>query len=107
MTEDEVTMPELLEDNATEAQQRTYDDQLAKHKEWKGDNAKAMGIIWLRVSAAIANTIKGKTTAQEMWMQLLDNHGKLGLAAIYAKFKSAIELQISNNQNPAPAIAKL
>ncbi|KAJ3559245.1 hypothetical protein NM688_g454 [Phlebia brevispora] len=49
----------------------------------------------------------GKATAQEMWTQLRDDHSKPGLAAIYAEFKSTIDLQIPANQNPAPPIAKL
>ena len=94
------TAPSKPKDDASAALQ-------AEYKSWKDDNLRAMGNISLRCTPSVRQYLKNLTTADKMWDKLFEEFGKPGLAAIFAEFKSAIELNVPASQNPQTAIQKL
>lgn len=77
------------------------------YRQWKEDNLRAMGNIRLRCSPAIAQQIKGKTTAKEIYETLKSEFDKTGMASIFAEFKAALDISIPASQSPVLAIQKL
>lgn len=57
-----------------------------------------MGNICLHLSLMIAQLIKGKTIAKDIWGKLKAVHSQMTLDNAYIKFKGIINTYISNNQ---------
>ena len=83
------------------------DEAKEEYNEWKESNEKVMGIIRLRVTASVAQHIRGKTSAKAMWDELKDRFGKPSVSAIFTEFKAALDVRVPSNQNPMPALQKL
>lgn len=88
----------------------TNQDELDKaaqeQEEWDDENEKAMGSIRLRLSPAMAQIVKGETTAKDMWEALEAAHTQKTLGNAYVEFQGLIGLTIPNDSSPASAIAK-
>jgi hypothetical protein len=66
-----------------------------------------MGYICLRVSLDVAQLIKGKSSAKEMWDSLKEGHSCQTLANAYIELKSILDTRILEDQPPAASLAKI
>jgi hypothetical protein len=66
-----------------------------------------MGYIRLRVSPDVAQLVKGKDSAKQMWDSLKEGHSRQTLANAYVEFKSILNTRIPEDQNPTAALAKI
>jgi hypothetical protein len=66
-----------------------------------------MSYIRLRVSPDVAQLVKGKDSAKQMWDSLKEGHSRQMLANAYVEFKGILDTRILENQNPAVALAKI
>jgi hypothetical protein len=78
-----------------------------KQEDWNKDNERMMGYICLRVSPDVAQLIKGKNTAKQMWYSLKEGHSRQTLANTYVEFKGILDTRIPEDQSPGPALAKI
>jgi len=76
-------------------------------EEWEENNAKALGMMLLRVHHTIANKFETVQYAATVWASLKNLYGKPGLAGTYLEFKGAMETYIPGNQDPSLALDKL
>ena len=80
-----------------------------KIEDWEDDNQKAVGNIMLQ----LAPQIQGNLTSEVMdgagllWSHLEKQYGKPGIIATYLKFKAAMDIKISDNEDPTIAIDKM
>ena len=80
-----------------------------KIEDWEDDNQKAVGNIMLR----LAPQIQGNLTSEAMdgagllWSHLEKQYGKPGIIATYLEFKSAMDIKISDNEDPTITIDKM
>ena len=89
------------------------DEDVAANKEkiedWEDDNQKAVGNIMLR----LAPQIQGNLTSETMdgtgllWDHLEKQYGKPGIIATYLEFKAAMDIKISDNEDPLTAISRM
>ena len=89
------------------------DDDIAANKEkiedWEDDNQKAVGNIMLR----LAPQIQGNLTSEVMdgagllWDHLEKQYGKPGIITTYLEFKSAMDIKITDQEDPTVAINKM
>jgi len=76
-------------------------------EEWEENNAKALGMMLLRVHHTIVNKFETELYAATVWASLKNLYGKPGLAGVYLEFKGAMETYIPGNQDPSIALDKL
>jgi oligoendopeptidase F len=87
--------------------QDDIDKATEKQEDWDKDNERVMGYIRLRVSPDVAQLIKGKTSAKQMWDSLKEGHSRQTLANAYVEFKGILDTRIPEDQSPSPALAKI
>jgi hypothetical protein len=87
--------------------QEDIDKATEKQEDWDKDDERVMGYIRLRVSPDIAQLIKGKNSAKQMWDSLKEGHSRQTLANAYIEFKSILNTRIPEDQSPGPALAKI
>ena len=93
--------------DAVEAAQRRADRAQDKLDDWNENDGKARGNMRLRLSPAIVNLVKGKTTAKEVWEALRDAHQQATLGNAYIEFKSMLDARIPDDKSPADVLAKI
>ena len=80
-----------------------------KIEDWEDDNQKAVGNIMLR----LAPQIQGNLTPEIMdgagilWDHLEKQYGKPGIIATYLEFKGAMDIKITDQEDPTIAIDKM
>ena len=80
-----------------------------KIENWEDDNQKAVGNIMLR----LAPQIQGNLTSEIMdgagllWAHLEQHYRKPGIIATYLEFKAAMDIKISDQEDPTIAINKM
>jgi hypothetical protein len=87
--------------------QDDIDKATKKQEDWDKDDERVMDYIRLRVSPDVAQLIKGKSTAKQMWDSLKEGHSRQTLANAYIKFKGILDTRIPEDQSPGPALAKI
>jgi hypothetical protein len=87
--------------------QTKIDKATTVQEDWDQDNERVMGYIRLRVSPDVAQLVKGKDTAKEMWDSLKEGHSRQTLANAYVKFKGILDTRLPKDQSPANALAKI
>jgi hypothetical protein len=87
--------------------QSDVDKATEKQEDWDKDNERVMGYIRLRVSPDVAQLVKGKNSAKEMWDSLKEGHSRQTLANAYVEFKGILNTRIPDDQNPTAALAKI
>jgi hypothetical protein len=87
--------------------QSNIDKATEKQEDWDKDNECMMGYIRLRISPDIAQLVKGKDSAKEMWDSLKEGHSRQTLANAYVKFKGILDTRILEDQSPASTLAKI
>jgi hypothetical protein len=87
--------------------QSDVDKATEKQEDWDKDNERVMSYIRLRVSPDVAQLVKGKNSAKEMWDSLKEGHSRQMLANAYVEFKGILDTRIPEDQNPAAALAKI
>ena len=89
------------------------DEDVATNKEkiedWEDDNQKAVGNIMLRLAPQIQGNLMSETMdgAGLLWDHLEKQYGKPGIIATYLEFKAAMDIKISDNEDPTTAIDKM
>jgi hypothetical protein len=87
--------------------QSDVDKATEKQEDWDKDNERVMGYICLRISPDVAQLVKGKDFAKQMWDSLKEGHSWQTLANAYVEFKGIFDTRIPEDQNPAAALAKI
>jgi hypothetical protein len=87
--------------------QDDIDKATEKQEDWDKDDERVMGYIRLRVSPDVAQLIKGKNSAKQMWDSLKEGHSRQTLANAYIEFKGILDMRIPEDQSPGPALAKI
>jgi hypothetical protein len=98
---------EITGTNGDVTNQTEIDKATTNQDDWDQDNERVMGYIHLRVSPDVAQLVKGKDTAKEMWDSLKEGHLRQTLANAYVEFKGILDTRIPEDQSPAPALAKI
>ena len=89
------------------------DEEIVANKEriedWEDDNQKAVGNIMLRLAPQIQGNLTSDImdSAGSLWDHLEKQYGKPGIIATYLKFKSAMDIKISDQEDPTVAIDKM
>ena len=89
------------------------DEDIAANKEkiedWEDDNQKAVGNIMLRLAPQIQGNLTSEImdAANLLWDHLEKQYGKPGIIATYLEFKAAMDIKISDNEDPTTAIDKM
>ena len=89
------------------------DEDVAANKEkiedWEDDNQKAVSNIMLRLAPQIQGNLTPETMdgAGLLWDHLEKQYGKPGIIATYLEFKVAMDIKISENEDPTTAIDKM
>ena len=73
-----------------------------KIEDWEDDNQKAVGNIMLRLAPQIQGNLMPETMdgAGLLWDHLKKQYGKPGIIATYLEFKSAMDIKITNQEEP-------
>ena len=89
--------------------QESIDENQNKIEEWDNDNQKAVGNIMLRLTPQIQGNLTSETMdgAGLLWDHLEKQYGKPGIIATYLEFKAAMDIKISDNEDPTTAIDKM
>jgi hypothetical protein len=87
--------------------QDDIDKATEKQEDWNKDDERVMGYICLRVSLDVAQLIKGKNSAKQMWDSLKEGHSRQTLANAYVEFKGILNMRIPEDQSPGPTLAKI
>ena len=89
--------------------QESIDENQNKIEEWDNDNQKAVGNIMLRLAPQIQGNLTSETMdgAGLLWDHLEKQYGKPGIIATYLEFKAAMDIKISENEDPTTAIDKM
>jgi oligoendopeptidase F len=74
--------------------QEDIDKATEKQEDWDKDDERVMGYIRLRVSPDVAQLIKGKNSAKQMWDSLKEGHSRQTLANAYVEFKGILDTRI-------------
>ena len=99
--------------NPLASDQMPSDEDVETNKEkienWEDDNQKAVGNIMLRLAPQIQGNLMSDTMdgAGLLWAHLESHYGKPGIIATYLKFKVAMDIKISENEDPTIAIDKM
>ena len=104
LSEDAPTVPTLQENGKNAAEVAEAETKL---KAWKDDDAKAMGMIRLRLAPPILQLVRGETTAQRTWNELTNAFATATLGQAFTEFKGILETVIPDNQSPAAAVSKV
>ena len=89
------------------------DEDVATNKEkiedWEDDNQKAIGNIMLRLAPQIQGNLMSETMdgAGLLWDHLEKQYGKPGIIATYLEFKAAMDIKITDQEDPTVAIDKM
>ena len=89
------------------------DEDVAANKEkiedWEDDNQKAVGNIMLRLAPQIQGNLMSETMdgAGLLWDHLEKHYRKPGIIATYLKFKLAMDIKITDQEDPTVAIDKM
>ena len=89
------------------------DDDIAANKEkiedWEDDNQKAVGNIMLRLAPQIQGNLTPKTmdSAGLLWDHLEKQYGKPGIITTYLEFKAAMDIKITDQEDPTITIDKM
>ena len=80
-----------------------------KIEDWEDDNQKAVGNIMLRLAPQIQGNLTPDTMdgAGLLWAHLETHYGKPGIIATYLEFKAAMDIKISDQEDPTIAIDKM
>jgi oligoendopeptidase F len=87
--------------------QDDIDKATEKQEDWDKDDERVMGYIRLRVSPDVAQLIKSKNSAKQMWDSLKEGHSRQTLANAYVEFKGILDTRIPEDQSPGPTLAKI
>ena len=89
--------------------QESIDKNQNKIEEWDNDNQKAIGNIMLRLAPQIQGNLTSEImdSAGLLWDHLEKQYGKPGIIATYLEFKAAMDIKISDNEDPTTAIDKM
>ena len=89
--------------------QESIDKNQEKIEEWDNDNQKAVGNIMLQLAPQIQGNLTSETMdgAGLLWDHLEKQYGKPGIIATYLEFKAAMDIKISDNEDPTTAIDKM
>ena len=84
-------------------------ENVEKIEDWEDDNQKAVGNIMLRLAPQIQGNLTSETmdSAGLLWDHLETQYGKPGIIATYLEFKAAMDIKISDNEDPTTAIDKM
>ena len=99
--------------NTLTGDQAPSDEDAAANKEkiedWEDDNQKAVGNIMLRLAPQIQGNLTSETMdgAGILWDHLEKQYGKPGIIATYLEFKAAMDVKITDNEDPTIAIDKM
>jgi hypothetical protein len=66
-----------------------------------------IGYIHLCVSPDVAQLVKGKSSAKEIWDSLKEGHLRQMLANIYIEFKGILDTRLLEDQSPTTGLAKI
>jgi hypothetical protein len=97
----------VMDNDGNVENQSAIDKATTAQEDWDQDNERVMGYIRLRVSPDVAQLIKGKDTAKEMWDSLKEGHSRQTLANAYVEFKGILDTRLPEDQSPASALAKI
>ncbi|KIJ61367.1 hypothetical protein HYDPIDRAFT_31451 [Hydnomerulius pinastri MD-312] len=73
---------------------------------WYSDNAAATGNIHVWLAPTVHVKVSSAALASNLFSILKAEYGKPGIAAIYAEFKSLLDINIPFNAHPGPAMDK-
>jgi hypothetical protein len=65
-----------LDNDGNVDNQSDVDKATEKQEDWDKDNERMMGYICLRVSLDVAQLVKGKDSAKQMWDSLKEGHSR-------------------------------
>src|SRR3978361_377878 len=68
---------------------------------------RAMGLIQLRLTPSIHQTLTRPDRSEQVWDNLEETYGKRSAPQIFSMFKQAIEFKISPQSDPSPQILRL
>ena len=89
------------------------DEDVAANKEkiedWEDDNQKAVGNIMLRLAPQIQGNLTPEImdSAGILWDHLEKQYGKPGIIATYLEFKAAMDIKITDQEDPTVVIDKM
>lgn len=92
--------------DAEEAVRDAYDTAKTAYDAWKKSNVQAMGTIRLRLTPSVAQRVRSKATAKEMWDQLKEDFGAMSVGQLYHELKAALDLRLPTNSDPSAAIER-
>ena len=80
-----------------------------KIEDWEDDNQKAVGNIMLRLAPQIQGNLTSEIMdgAGSLWDHLEKQYGKPGIITTYLEFKAAMDIKITNQEDPTIAIDKM
>ena len=80
-----------------------------KIEDWEDDNQKAVGNMMLRLAPQIQGNLSSETMdgAGILWDHLEKQYGKPGIIATYLEFKAAMDIKITDQEDPTIAIDKM
>ena len=80
-----------------------------KIEDWEDNNQKAIGNIMLRLAPQIQGNLTPEImdSAGTLWDHLEKQYGKPGIIATYLEFKAAMDIKITDNEDPTIAIDKM
>ena len=85
------------------------DENKEKIENWEDDNQKAIGNIMLQLAPQIQGNLSSKAMdgAGLLWSHLEKQYGKPGIIATYLEFKSAMDIKITDSDDPTITINKM
>ena len=92
--------------NTLESDKMPKDEDVDANKEkiedWEDDNQKAVGNIMLQLAPQIQGNLTSNTMdrAGLLWAHLEKHYGKPGIIATYLEFKAAMDIKISDQEDP-------
>ena len=80
-----------------------------KIEDWEDDNQKAVGNMMLRLAPQIQGNLSSEAMdgAGILWDHLEKQYGKPGIIATYLEFKAAMDIKITDQEDPTVAIDKM
>ena len=80
-----------------------------KIEDWEDDNQKAVGNIMLRLAPQIQGNLISEIMdgAGSLWDHLEKQYGKPGIITTYLEFKVAMDIKITDSEDPTVAIDKM
>ena len=99
--------------NTLESDKMPKDEDLEVNREkiedWEDSNQKAVGNIMLRLAPQIQGNLTPETMdgAGLLWDHLEKQYGKPGIITTYLEFKAAMDVRITDNEDPTVAINRM